>query len=1542
MTRQKPYATTLAKPLKQVMHMQEMSKQYRIIEKDFSGAKLLTPSKSALALFNRPKEENFPDAPYWWPLAHTRFHAYKLFTPAAKVVKAEASFLCDNLFDLWLNGQQFAFDTRHLRLTDITALVCAGENNLHIRGYQTGTDESFISAITGGIRLSYDDGTRETIFLDQDARILQLVNFYDSDREPDGFETMTSDFYAYVPKVPGVYPLHPIALRRSFYYIRPFSVEEMPVKATLYASALGCYEPYLNGSVLSDARLIPFGTNYVKEYQTFDLLPFLKKGTNVVGMITGNGSYNCYSWGTLTANVPALAAILELEYRDGRQQRICSDERWLCAPSPLVDNDLQYGERYDARLEIDGWCTEDYPAGRFYSVNAEDNKVLSALIAQNYPPVKAVKEYHPRRIGSLGHNVPLFDVGLCIAGRARIKLRNPHPGQKIRIRYCERMKPDGTPQLDAYSCVFYCSDCAPGGRSDQFLRNMDVYTAKGACEEVYECRFSYTGFQYLWIEGLDSEEQLAELTALELRNDLAETGHIDTNSAELMQIFRATRRSWYNNIFNGPTDCPTREKNFWNGDSQIFSHTACFLSDCSDFLARWTHNGIKMEAGPYGWEDETYEIPYTLYRFYGDKGILRATYPKMLELIEKRQEFPGMVLPENPCAPYCDWLSPTGISPSRQFFSGCYYYHMLDRISEIAAILGDNETAAALRARASTARAEFNRRHLCPDGRDYDAHNQCGIVLPIAFGIAPEEHREALVRTLVEYIRESDYHVTTGFIGTRYLPEVLADYGYSDTVYRLLVQPSAPSWMDMLKNGASAISESWYGLADPDGGISMAHFSLGAITGWFFEYLGGLRVNDSAPGLSHVVLKPHPIQAIGRFDMHYQTPMGQIHTHWHFEGDTPIFQYTLPEGITAEVLYPKRRKELTMKSHGIWIWENTHPRKDEYADFADRFVVSTESEPVSLEISADSNYAVYVNGSLAAFGQYSDFPHCKVVNTHDISPFCVVGENALLITVWYWGETTFSYYPGQAGLYYQVRTNGAVSAISGEHTRCRKNPHYLAHQEKMITWILGYSFCYDAADKDIPWHPAVPTGYAPTLHPRPIDTLELQNSLPGICIGGNDRTHFLLDLGQEEVGFLELALESSHHQRILIAYGEHLVDGSVPMRIGDRDFSVEYIAKPGKNQYLNPFRRLGCRYLEIFCQQPITLHRMGIRPTMYPVNVLPFRAGNDRRQQIYDTAVRTLRLCMHEHYEDCPWREQALYGMDSRNQMLFGYHAFGETQFPRASLWLFAQDNRPDGLLTICAPSNYDLVIPSFCLHWYQAVLEYTEYSRDLTLAREIWPKLCSVLDAFCRFLDSETGLLTCLPGNCYWNFYEWTDRKLSDHNRDMEGTDLLLNCLFLRALQAMNRLAELTGLSFGLSHLEEPLKHRIRSTFRRSDGLYATDPEHTHLSELGCALAVLTGTATQQDARAICRLLTDHDQGDAVPVSLSMTPFVYDALLQTDREKYSDYVLDDIDARCGYMLDQGATTFWETLNGWQDFGNAGSLCHGWSAMAVYYYRMLL
>ncbi len=869
-----------------------LNKQYTKIERSFDAAKYISPSLEVIKKFDRPKEENFPNAKFIWSLGCVRFHMFRLFTPKEGVKKLEAAFICDNLFDVWLNGRQIASDVRYMELCDITSALCDGENNLHIRAYQSETFDSFCSAFSGGLRITYENGEIEEILTDSSFKQVSLVTFGDTE-EPEGFETAIGGRVSNLNES----DIHPIALRRSFYYMRRFKLKEMPKSATLYTTALGCHEPYINGKRVSDSFFEPFCTNYQHEYSQYDMLPFLNEGENTIGAILGNGSYNCYSWGTLYWRTPELLAELIVEYSDGSVERIATDESWKCLPSPLTDNDIQYGERYDARLEVPEWSTNAFELSNAFEVSARE--CADKLLLKSYPPIKAVKEY-PLTEYRMFDGQPLYDVGVCIAGRAKVVLKDLKAGQQVRIRYYERFDRSGKLENGAYGAVIYNNDTNLDARCRGFVRNVDMYTAKGCGVESYECRFAYTGFRYVVLEGL-SVDQVVSLTAFELRNDLEMVGSIETDDVAVNRIFNAAKRSWLNNISNGPTDCPTREKNYWNGDSQLFVNAACWMTDNSDFLARWTDNGIKMHDGPYAWEDETYVIPYALYRFYGDKEILRARYPKMLKLIEKRQEHEEMILPKNGIShQYNDWLSPGGVTPNTEFFGGCWYIHMLKCISEIASILGDDAKADELSKRAEISIEEFNRRHI--EENDYDAHCQCGIVLPIAFGIAPEEKRQALADRLSEYVREADYHTTTGFIGARFLFEVLSDYGHTDDAYRILTNPTDPSWLGMLNSGATAITESWYGASDPDRGISMSHFSLGAVAGWFFEYLGGIRVNESAPGLERVVLRPVMIPEIGHFAVNYKTSRGVIHTEWKFVDSKPEFHYSLPEGVEATVI----------------------------------------------------------------------------------------------------------------------------------------------------------------------------------------------------------------------------------------------------------------------------------------------------------------------------------------------------------------------------------------------------------------------------------------------------------------------------------------------------------------------------------------------------------------------------------------------------------------------------------------------------------------
>jgi hypothetical protein len=196
------------------------------------------------------------------------------------------------------------------------------------------------------------------------------------------------------------------------------------------------------------------------------------------------------------------------------------------------------------------------------------------------------------------------------------------------------------------------------------------------------------------------------------------------------------------------------------------------------------------------------------------------------------------------------------------------------------------------------------------------------------------------------------------------------------------------------------------------------------------------------------------------------------------------------------------------------------------------------------------------------------------------------------------------------------------------------------------------------------------------------------------------------------------------------------------------------------------------------------------------------------------------------------------------------------------------------------------------------------------------------------------------------WNFYEWADGLsgwLGAHEKANEDLsyDLVLNTLLSIALSRLMSINDRLGKdSYRLTIIKEKLNEAINSYFyNESEGLYETRKGSGHYSILANSLAILSLAADKDTAKRIAEKLLVHK--GVVDVSLSMRTFYYDALLLVDREKYKEYVLADIERLYTPMLECGNGTVWETVLGESDFDNAGSMCHGWSAIPIYYYNML-
>ncbi|MBQ3041449.1 MAG: family 78 glycoside hydrolase catalytic domain [Clostridia bacterium] len=632
-----------------------------------------------------------------------------------------------------------------------------------------------------------------------------------------------------------------------------------------------------------------------------------------------------------------------------------------------------------------------------------------------------------------------------------------------------------------------------------------------------------------------------------------------------------------------------------------------------------------------------------------------------------------------------------------------------------------------------------------------------------------------------------------------------------------------------------------------------------------------------------------------------------------------------------------------MLENAKWIWPSEIGEKNTYGEF---IATLDYVRGAKMNISCDGDYTLYINGKYVASNQYGDYEHYKIYDTIELDSFLVKGKNTIAILVWHFGEGSSRYILSKPGLIFEVVNESGVVLSSDENVLSRKSRAYKSGEIARISPQLGFGFEYDATLED-GWKGGEKNGFSRsyiidkkcTFFARPYKKLSVGEICATTCLKSEDGTHFLYSLGKEQVGFISFNINATEKTKIIVAYGEHIIDGGVRRLVCGHDFSIKYTAKAGENEFTNHMLRLGAKYIEIFAEKPIEVNKIGIIPHYVPV----IRKKDDLsgiQKKIYDICLNTLEKCMQEHYVDCPWREGCLYAFDSRNQMMCGYYAFegGNFDYARSNLILMSKDRRDDGLMSICYPCGIDLTIPSFSLHYISAVLEYLIYSGDKSLVYEVNPKMKELL---CTFLSNrENGLITKFEGTNHWNFYDWSPYLEGRiwHNEE-KTPDVTLSLMVIIALKAYKEICMLTALDFEYENdIDSISKATKEAFFDKERGLFRNVQNENEPLELTNSLGVLSGVLSREETERVCEHLIS---GKLTTASLSTRRFVYDALLMVDKEKYSSFILSDIEKNYKIMLDQGADTVWETIEGANDFDGAGSFCHGWSAIPIYYYNEL-
>jgi alpha-L-rhamnosidase len=728
-----------------------------------------------------------------------------------------------------------------------------------------------------------------------------------------------------IPRAEGAPYLPPIPYLRTH-----FRADRPVARAVLYASALGIVEPHLNGHLVSDDFFTPGWTNYAKrvDYRAYDVTQWVRPGENAMGAILSDGWYCGYvgykgerdHYGQL----PRVRMQLRVDYADGTTATFGTGPDWKASTGPVLEADLLKGEAYDARRELAGWDEPGFDDGTWRPVVA-GSEVQPLMQAHPGPPVRVIAEFRAKSVTEPSPGAYVLNLGQNFAGIARLTV-NGAAGQRITLRFAERLNPDGT---------IYTANLRTATATD-------TYICSGKGTEVWVPRLTFHGFQYVEVTGLAQPPAADTVVGLALSSDTPVAGSFSCSDPMLNQLHSNIYWTQRANFIDIPTDCPQRDERLgWTGDAQIYIRAATLNCDAQAFYTKWLVDldddgqradgefpmvaPVKVagdDGGP-AWADAGVICPWTVYTAYGDRRILERHYAEMTRFIAFCQDRSKPdLLPPDKYHCFGDWLSINADTP-KDVICTAYFAHSTQLTARVAEVLGRTADAVKYNDLFRRIKAAFNQAYVTDDGR-VTGDTQTAYVLALAFDLVDGERARLAGEHLVDNIEQRSWHLSTGFVGTKDLMLVLSKIGRTDVAYRLIHNDTFPSWGFSIKQGATTTWERWDGWTPEkgfqDAGMnSFAHYSFGAVYQWMVENIGGIR--SDGPSYRRIVVAPQMDERITRADTSYDSIRGRIESAWERKDGTLSLQVTIPANTTATVFLP-------MDSSASSVTESGNPVED--------------------------------------------------------------------------------------------------------------------------------------------------------------------------------------------------------------------------------------------------------------------------------------------------------------------------------------------------------------------------------------------------------------------------------------------------------------------------------------------------------------------------------------------------------------------------------------------------------------------------------------
>ena len=696
-------------------------------------------------------------------------------------------------------------------------------------------------------------------------------------------------------------------------YVRASFTVERPVRrALLHGSAFGDYELHLNGARVGRDYFTPGYTDYRKTlyYHTYDVTSQVRPGENALGAIVADGWYAGYLGYLRTRGVfgprHGVSMVLDLEYADGSRKQVVTDGSWKTMTGPWLSADQLHGATYDSRREMPGWDTVAYAIATWKPADVL-NRPTARVTAFPGEPVRVMHTLPTRSVTEPLPGVRVVDFGQNLVGWVRFRVEG-REGQKLVIRHGEMLNADGTVYTENLRSA----------------RATDVFYLKGGVETL-EPKFTFHGFRYAEITGLDGTPAPEDWSALVVYSDLRQTGEFSSSHELVNQIFANTLWGQRGNYLDVPTDCPQRDERMgWMGDAQVFARTATYNMDVGAFMTKWLvdvrdaqqDGGAFSDVSPRvpdasregapGWGDAGVIVPWTVYWQYGDRRALERQYDAMARWVAWVDEGnPDHLWTRRMGNNYGDWLSPEG-QGVKPLYATAYFAHSAHLVSEVAHVLGKSGDAKRYAELRDRIREAFAKAYLSEDGT-LAGDTQTAYLLALRFDVVPKAMRPKLAQKLYARIEAQGGHLGTGFLGVNILLPTLTDLGRNDLAYQLLTKTTYPSWGYSIVNGATTIWERWNSYTKDKGfgdvGMnSFNHYAYGSGVEWLYTTV--LGIDPLEPGFTRIRIAPQPGAPLTWARGQYDSVQGRIASDWRVDGGRLTLDVLVPPNTTAEVHVP--------------------------------------------------------------------------------------------------------------------------------------------------------------------------------------------------------------------------------------------------------------------------------------------------------------------------------------------------------------------------------------------------------------------------------------------------------------------------------------------------------------------------------------------------------------------------------------------------------------------------------------------------------------